>query len=112
MALAIMDVKSSDRMQDTLCTRVNRLRLGRDSTEIHRCESVSLLRVAVVNSARNMVTSSRPATGIIRSICPSSSSTANHSPHMKMYLQNVINHKESSYHFSAHTNIHPWATNW
>ena len=93
MALAIMDVKSRDRMHDTLWTRVNRLLFGRDSTDIQRCESVSLRRVAVVNSARNIVTSSRLATGISRSICPSPSSTASHSPHIKMYLQNVFKHE-------------------
>lgn len=87
MAFDIMVINNRDIQQEIRWTRVKLLLVGRENIENHRWSLVSFFLIDEVKRCLNAAKSSRPATGIILSIIPSSSSTANQRSHKKKYLQ-------------------------
>ena len=90
MALATIVVNSRHRMHVRRCSLVKLLRDGRPTREIQRWSSNSFLRALSKNRWLNVRISSRLAIGRMRSINPSSSSTANQRPHRKKYLKYIL----------------------
>jgi predicted Zn-dependent protease len=78
IAFANIVVRIIVKQQERRWQRVKVLRAGRFTTENHRWLSVKLLRASVENNKWKLVRSSRDAGASVRSISPSSSSTANH----------------------------------
>ena len=87
MALVIIVMNRRDIQQEIRCTRVKLLLVGRENTENHKWSLVSFFLIDDVNRCLNAAKSSRPATGIIRSIIPSPSSTASQRSQRKKYLK-------------------------
>lgn len=89
MALVIIVMNSKDIQHEMRCTRVKLLLVGRENTENHKWSLVSFFLIDEENRCLKAARSSRPATGIILSIMPSSSSTAIHRSHRKKYLKKI-----------------------
>ena len=86
MQFVIMVRKRSEMPQEMRWTRVNELRVGRVNTDSQRWSFVNFLRSEWEKRFLNWVRSPVPATGMIRSTNPSSSSTAIQRSQMKKYL--------------------------
>ena len=76
--------------QEMRWTREKLLLVGRDTTENHMCSLLSFLRRDEEKRCLNAMRSSLPATGMMRSTCPSSSSTASQRLHRKKNLQATV----------------------
>lgn len=87
MALAIIVRKSKESKHDKRWTRVKMLLWGLMNMDSHKCCSVIFDCVCSENRVLKDVMSSLHDTGIILSSIPSSSSTANHLSHKKIYLK-------------------------
>ena len=76
MAFASMLQVRIDRQQERRCTQVKELPRGRYNTEYHKCPSLRFLRTSELKRKLNLTSSSFEAGRSVRSIWPSSSSTA------------------------------------
>ena len=97
MQLVIIVRNKRATQQDTLCTLVKLLRVGLLSTDTQMWSFAIFFLTDPLKRCLKEVRSFIPATGTIRSTCPSSSSTANHRSHRNTNLVSAQCNQTSFY---------------